>query len=407
VDTITRGFLGLTVACARCHDHKYDPIPTQDYYSLTGVIAATRNAVIPIVPDDRVADLTAFAVMRNVAGAFVRSNLLIPSRPLALCNGAADVPKPEALRVYLRGNPSKKGEIAPRRFLRILAGPDAPKFAKGSGRLQLAEAIADAGNPLTSRVIVNRIWQQHFGRGIVATASNFGQNGARPTHPELLDYLAAEFVKDGWSVKRLHRQIMLSEAYQRASDAIAANEAADPENQWLWRMPRLRLTVEAFRDAVLAVAGNLDLTAGGPSEDLASPTFVRRTVYGRVSRHDLAELLRLFDFPAPNISSDRRTDTTLPQQALFLMNSPFMAAQAKLLAARLQDEATPAARVRKAYRLTLARDASEDEVTVAVNYLSAADAPLETVSKKSPATPTRLERFAQALLASNEFFYVD
>ena len=313
------------------------------------------------------------------------------------CHGVADVEKPADLKVFIRGNPAQRGEPAPRRFLRVLAGADAPRFTRGSGRLELADAIADPANPLTARVMVNRIWQQHFGRGIVATPSNFGALGARPSHPELLDALAERFVLGGWSVKRLHREILLSATYQRASTSDPRNESVDPENQWLWRAPRRRLSVEAFRDSILSVSGALDRSIGGPSAELDDPKNVRRTVYGKVSRMDLAALLRLFDFPDPNLTSERRVETTLPQQSLYLLNSPFMIDRAKGLAARTERESTPEAAVQRVYGLALARVPTPAELSVAVRFLSAGEGK----------GLTRVERFAQALLASNLFLFVD
>jgi len=563
VDTLSRTFLGLTVSCARCHDHKYDPIPTQDYYSLTGVIANTKNTLLSIAPKDQVtayetakskatfadqaakdflqieidrianekadsfstyalacwsynakkletpdlkADAFATAAkldprafksidqylrkgggrskklekwpdllpkkegprepseeVKDLANEFmsiVKTNLAKPFKqrnmdiqndlfgadkgafqlneknvlaqaseewkkqyaPLqnahrtALaamppeppqCNGVADAEKQTDLKVYIRGNPSRHGEPAPRRFLRVLAGTDAPKFTRGSGRLELADAIASPTNPLTARVMVNRIWQQHFGRGIVATPSNFGVVGDRPSHPELLDYLAARFVENGWSIKRLHREIMLTETYQRASASNSRNEGIDPENKWLWRVNRRRLQVESFRDTILSVAGKLDLSVGGLSGNIDDLKFQRRSVYGRVSRHDLSNLLKLFDFPAPNISAERRVDTTLPQQALFLLNSPFMLEQSRALAARFASEATAADQIRKAYTIALLRAPTESELACTVKFLSVSETPATASDSKKSSPPTRLERFAQALLAGNEMFYVD
>ena len=247
----------------------------------------------------------------------------------------AEGAKPANLRVHVRGNPATLGEEAPRRFLAVLSDDDPSLFTRGSGRLELARAIASEDNPLTARVIVNRVWLHHFGRGIVGTPSNFGTLGERPTHPELLDYLAARFVAGGWSIKALHREIMLSATYRLGSRHDGRNATADPDNRLLWRMNRRRLEVEPWRDAMLAVAGNLDRTVGGPSADLSSPANRRRTLYGAVSRHNLDPLLRLFDFPDPNLTSDRRPVTSVPLQQLFVLNSPFMARQAKALAARV------------------------------------------------------------------------
>ncbi len=306
------------------------------------------------------------------------------------------------LHVYVRGNPAQQGELAPRRFLRVLSKGEPPRFTHGSGRLELAEAIASKDNPLTARVIVNRVWAWHFGRGIVGTPSNFGQLGERPTHPELLDDLAARFVENGWSLKWLHREIMLSATYQLSSEGAVKPQAIDPDNRLLWRMNRQRLEVEAWRDALLAVSGQLDRSFGGPTTDLNSAQNRRRTVYAKVSRHELNGLLRLFDFPDANITSERRTETTVPQQQLFVLNSPFFIGQAKALAARVgAEEHDDAARVRRAYLLAYGRPVTDAELTLALHYLGGRDDPTEHNAL------TRWERYTQALLAANEFLYVD
>jgi hypothetical protein len=268
----------------------------------------------------------------------------------------------------------------------------------------LAEAIASKDNPLTARVIVNRVWGWHFGRGLVGTPSNFGQLGERPTHPELLDDLAARFVESGWSLKWLHREIMLSATYQEGSETSAKSQAADPDNRLHWRMNRRRLEVEAWRDALLAVSGQLDRSFGGPTTDLGSAQNRRRTVYGKVSRHDLNGLLRLFDFPDANITSERRTETTVPQQQLFVLNSPSFVGQAKALAARVNAaERDDPARVRRAYLLAYGRPASDAELALGLRYLAGQDGPAEAGRNGL----TRWERYTQALLAANEFLYVD
>jgi hypothetical protein len=431
IDTLARGFLGLTVSCARCHDHKFDPIPTQDYYSLAGVFYSCKLATLPMVPK---AEAERYALARKplleaerklkelqkaekskptadgkkqIAAMRTELEKLKKSAPPAppMAHAIADATATD-LHVFVRGNPAQQGELAPRRFLRVLAGDDPPHFSKGSGRLELARAIASKDNPLTARVIVNRVWAWHFGRGLVGTPSNFGHLGERPTHPELLDDLAARFVENGWSLKWLHREIMLSATYQLDSsvrETINRTEV-DPDNRLHWRGNRRRLEVEAWRDALLAVSGQLDRTFGGPTTDLNSAQNRRRTVYGKVSRHELNGLLRLFDFPDANITSERRTETTVPQQQLFVLNSPFFIGQAKALAARVAaDEHDDPARVRRAYLLAYGRPATDVEVALALHYLGAKDDP----SEASRNTLTRWERYTQALLAANEFLYVD
>jgi hypothetical protein len=308
------------------------------------------------------------------------------------------------MKVYVRGDPAQQGPVAPRRFLRVLAGDEPPRFTKGSGRAELADAIASKDNPLTARVIANRLWQHHFGRGIVGTPSNFGALGEKPTHPELLDWLASELIDSGWSLKHLHRLIVTSAAYRLGSAAHEGNSAKDPDNRLLWRRSRRRLDVESWRDALLAASGQLDRAMGGPTLDLAAEGNVRRTVYARISRHELSGLLRLFDFPDANITSEKRTETTVPQQQLFVLNSPFVVARAKALAARVEAEsATEDTRVRRAYELAFGRPPAEAELRLARLFLSAADDPAE----KGGNQLTRWQRYAQVLLASNEFLYID
>ena len=307
------------------------------------------------------------------------------------------------MRIYLRGNHQKPGPETPRRFLSVLSPGEPPPFSQGSGRLELAEAIVSPTNPLTARVIVNRVWQQHFGRGIVATASNFGALGERPTNPELLDFLAHWFQTSGWSLKKLHREIVLSATYRASSNHDAKNFEIDPDNRYLWRMNRRRLDVEAWRDALLMVSGSLDATVGGPSGDLASSGYRRRTMYGKVSRHDLNPLLRLFDFPDPNITSERRTQTTVPLQQLFVLNSEFLVRQAQALTQRLtaDQQEKDASRISRAYLLLYGRPVTEDELKLGVDFLSAPISPDE----KSQLGPW--PQYVQALLGANEFTYVD
>ncbi|MCE9561823.1 MAG: PSD1 and planctomycete cytochrome C domain-containing protein [Planctomycetes bacterium] len=278
-------------------------------------------------------------------------------------------------KVFVRGNPRIQGAPAPRAFFTALSGPERKPFpATSSGRLELAKAIVDPTNPLTARVFVNRVWGWHFGKGLVGTASDFGFRGDKPTHPELLDYLAAKFVAEGWSVKKLHKQIMLTAAYRqssRSTDASANGTKADPENKLLWKMPLRKLEFEAYRDSMLAVAGRLDPLEGGKPANIAQPTTLRRTVYAFVDRKTLPNLFRSFDFPDPNFSSASRTSTTLPPQALFLMNSPFVVENAKALATAVKPMSAtdkPAA-VKKLYRAVLQREATPAEIERALKFL--------------------------------------
>jgi hypothetical protein len=310
------------------------------------------------------------------------------------------------LKIHLRGSPKQLGDEAPRRFLAVLSPADSQPFTQGSGRLELARAIASRDNPLTARVFVNRVWQQHFGRGIVGTPSNFGLLGERPTHPELLDHLATKFIESGWSIKQLHREIMLSTTYRLASSRRARNFEHDPDNRLLWRMNRRRLDVESWRDAALAVSGNLDLTVGGPPFDLNDAKNRRRTLYASISRHDLNPMLRLFDFPDPNLTSERRVITTVPMQQLFILNSEFVIQQAKALAARLNQESLPddQARIERIYRWVFARAPQPHERELTAHFLAerfAAGGAKENVKL------TPWEQLSQILLGTNEFAFVD
>ena len=575
VDVLTRGFLGLTVACARCHDHKYDPIPTKDYYALSGIFANTEAKESPLADaavvkayDDqhkkiteqeeqikkalekertRVAeslskDLSAYLLAAaagakpaeldsetierfqkylaarekshpflaewdrlKASGAGAESLGPVAERFQALVNSVveqkkaieehnervleeakkskdpydifckgcnvvtrtlerdkfvlwtdlfgakqrtlerepgvlyyndkhidrflsgepkaridrmraelealkkalperypflhviADIENPQDLKQALRGDPYNLGEPVPRHFLSILSEGAPVPFHNGSGRLELAEAIANPVNPLTARVMVNRIWQHHFGSGIVRTPSNFGLVGDRPSHPELLDYLASRFVETHWSVKAMHREMMLSAAYALSSETSEGNAASDPENRFFWRANRRRRDVEALRDSILFVAGKLDFNAGGPAFSWDKPS-ARRTVYGKVSRFRLERMMSLFDFPDPNITSEQRAATNVPPQKLFFLNSEFAGEQAKALSARLHEDAREdTARIERAYQLLFGRAPLPYESRRGVDFLNGAtgDASLAW------------QQYAQMLLSSNEFSFVD
>ncbi len=246
-----------------------------------------------------------------------------------------DVPHPGSPYVFVRGNPGNHGPEVPRRFLALLSGPDRKPFQQGSGRLEMAQRIASADNPLTARVLVNRVWQHHFGEGFVRTPSDFGMRSDPPTHPELLDYLAWRFTHEGWSLKKLHRSIMLSNAYQQSSAGSPESWASDPENRLLAHMNRRRLDWESTRDSLLAATGDVDWKPNGPSVDLLSQPFSRRrTVFGYIDRQNLPGVFRTFDIASPDSSSPQRHVTTVPQQALYLMNSPFVVEQAQRLIKR-------------------------------------------------------------------------
>ncbi|MEX2172103.1 MAG: PSD1 and planctomycete cytochrome C domain-containing protein [Pirellulales bacterium] len=336
--TVGVAFLGLTLGCARCHDHKFDPIPTADYYSLAGIFTST-HVMADDLPDSKWVEFP-------IAG---------PAGEEVKVMAVRDLPHPKNLAIHRRGNYRALGPEAPRRFLQIVAGENHPPInTMGSGRLELARWIADPHNPLTARVMVNRIWQHHFGRGLVETAGNFGTLGSRPSHPDLLDWLATRFVESGWSVKTMHRMVVLSSTYQQAHLENSAAKSVDAENVLLWRMPRRRLTAEEIRDSILTVSGRLDLTKGGTlfsegftANDASRELFVvdisgkdrfppfehpRRSVYLPVIRNSRPESLKLFDAANELEPAPVRGETTVAPQALFMLNSPFAREQAAALA---------------------------------------------------------------------------
>ncbi len=285
-------------------------------------------------------------------------------------------------RVFKRGNPLAKGETVPRQYLPVLAGGAPQPFAHGSGRLELAQAITDPHNPLTARVLVNRVWMQHFGRGLVTTPSDFGKRAELPSHPELLDWLARRFMQEGWSLKALHRQIMLSATYQQGSAGPAdeallrkAQETA-ADNRLLWRMNPHRLTFEEMRDAWLSVAGELDLRVGGRPADLMAAGNTRRTLYGMVDREHLTPVLSTFDFANPDLSVPQRSETIVPQQALFVLNHRFTADRAKSVVRRT-GEGDDESRVRRLYQLLYQRLPSEGETAAALAFVQPEEAKQE------------------------------
>jgi mono/diheme cytochrome c family protein len=305
-------------------------------------------------------------------------------------HGVKDDEKPGNIKIHERGSPYSLGEEAPRAFVMVLSPNGKPEpFAQGSGRAELADAIAT--HPLTDRVIVNRVWRQHFGTGIVDTPSNFGVAGEKPSHPELLEYLATEFATNGRSLKKLHRTLLLTSAYQLSSDYSAENHAKDGANRLYWRFNRQRKDAEQIRDSILAASGELDRKMFGPSAELTED-FQRRTVYGRVSRFKLDTYLALFDFPNPNISAEKRFMTNVPLQRLFFLNSDFVYGQASKFVRRLQEEETDERKIAKAYKILYQRDVTPAEQKAGLEYLAAersrpADSKPET-KPEEPATKT-------------------
>jgi hypothetical protein len=341
-----------------------------------------------------------------------------------------DKAKPADSPVLLRGNAANRGPAVPRQFLEVLSGDTRAPFHRGSGRLDLAEAIVRPDNPLTARVFVNRVWGWHFGPALVRTPSDFGVRTEAPEHGELLDWLAATFVEDGWSVKRLHRRIVLSATYRQSSDTRPEVAALDPDNRLVHRFNRRRLEFEAMRDTLLAVAGTLDPRAGGVPDDLSRPPFPRRrTVYGFIDRQNLPGMFRTFDYPNPDTSTSERFATTVPQQALFLLNSPFVQEQARSLLRRddVATAASDAEKIAALYRACFQRAPAPDETEAALAFLQTPSRgepvpppPPPSAAKKGkvrvaappvatvpPPRLTRWEEFAQVLLLANELAFVD
>lgn len=389
VDTVCRAMLGLTVACARCHDHKFDPISMRDYYALAGIFAST--SMVNKTADGEVPKKEEKKDEKGKAK---------PEVNPAVLHIVEDAATPQNLNVFLRGNVDNKGPVVERRFLEVLSPQGAASFAeKGSGRRELAEHIASPENPLTARVFVNRVWAMFFGKPLVSTPSNFGHSGATPTNPELLDDLARRFMDNGWSIKDLVREIACSATYRQSSACDPARFSRDPENKLLSRMNSRRLTFEQWRDSILAHSDDLIESIGAKSVDIDDPDTRRRTVYARVSRLKLADELLRFDYPDANVHAEQRSITTTPMQKLFMLNSPFILHHAADFAARLQASAEDdATRITTAYRLLFAREPDAEELSLATAFLARPEAKSGT---------TRWEQYAQMLLISNEMLYVD
>lgn len=433
IDTVTRTFLALTVSCARCHDHKFDPISGEDYYGLAGVFASTQLAERPLLPDDEAARVErARSEVRRLEEQLAKldrhegpareqmerqiadirqgtphydaptANVLKESAIYVLPDGPDQTRleyrdgEARDLHVFERGNPASRGSVVERRFLTALSAGEPTRLEHGSGRGDLAEALFEDARDLTARVIVNRIWEGHFGAGLVRTPSDFGSQGDPPSHPELLDFLARELIRHDWSLKWLHREIVLSATYRQSSLNREHGAAADPENRLLWRMNRRRLEIEMLRDALLSAAGRLNRQAGGAAFDLGDDRQFRRTVYGRVARQDLHSVLRLYDFPEPESHSPNRVHTTTPLQQLYLLNAPFVQRQAEALRMQLVRLPNDEERIRECYRRMFARDPDTEELSVGREFL-ASDSSEEVV----------LTDYVHTLMGLNEFLYVD
>lgn len=347
------------------------------------------------------------AVDRRLIALGAQAALMLAERP----------PEPQPV-VFRRGSPSQLGPEVPRRFIEVLSGPDRRPFAQGNGRLELARAIASPDNPLTARVMVNRVWQHHFGTGLVKTPSDWGLRAEAPSHPELLDWLALRFVESGWSLKALHRIIVSSEAYQRASagqdpwpdDERARLRRIDPDNRLLASFPLRRLDFEQLRDAHLAVTGELESRIGGSPSGLLDPSNQRRSVYGLVDRQFLPGVLRTFDFANPDLHVAVRHETTVPQQGLFFLNGPFAANRARMLA-RAISGLSPEDRIRHLHRRLFQRAARPDEIAAGLQFVAEAErAPDRAVRPEVGPPEPRLEpweQYAHVLLLTNEFAFAD
>lgn len=462
LDTVSRTFLGLTVACARCHDHKFDPVTMRDYYALAGVFASTQVADRPLLPSPLAEQVTAArkkldALEENLKKQKdkqsdeakkiqqqiddLRTTTPQVDSPLApvvedssvyvVPNGPDATkleykPQPRDLPIFRRGNPANPGEIISRRYLELFSVPTATtgtdaanagsspaasqSFRKGSGRLELADAIVSNSRALTARVIVNRLWAYHFGKGLVRTPGDFGLQGDKPTHPELLEWLCCELAVPSsqnnpagrWSLKHLHRQMVLSATYRQSSSAAVHSIRTDPDNHRLARMNRRRLDIEAWRDAMLAVAGTIDDRMQGAGMELDQRANRRRTIYGKIGRDEQNDMLRIYDFPPPTTHSPSRDVTTTPLQQLFVFNSDFVEQQASELAVRLQraaDMPLPQ-KIDRCYQALFQRLPRDEERKLAERFLNDPIA-------ASGSEPDRWRWYIQSLLGLNEFLFVD
>ncbi len=454
VDNLGYAFLGTSLACARCHDHKFDPIPTRDYYAIYGILNSTRFAQPGSEPvrwerdfvyrDPKATQSQEYldfqAQLAPVAKAIEAVHRLpyfddilpaLEARRMDLYKkepkferayAVAEGPAGDAA-VLLNGDPKTPTEEVPRGFLQVLGGQQLPASEKGSGRLQLANWIASGDNPLTARVFVNRVWQGHFGKGLVPTPNDFGTRGMAPSHPELLDYLASRFVEGGWSVKRLHREILLSRTYRLATGGDAESVKLDPDNVYLSRQNRRRLDAEQLRDAMLAVSGTLDTTVAGahpfpaPSEwnysghvpfEAVYPTN-RRSVYLMTQRIRQHPYLGLFDAPDPNNSTAQRTANATSLQALFFMNGELPAKSAAALASVLVKEyPSPEVQTDRLFRLILNRPATVWEMEQTRTFREQALARFTTQGASLTLAQRKVTAaLAEAMFATNEFLYLE
>ena len=470
IDNLGRTFQGLTIGCARCHDHKFDPIPTTDYYALYGIFDSTiyphpgsekqprrrhfvyrmgeQQAREILRPHEKVLDRWDVRERKKFREfqSFQNMKVTTPGRSREIVWKELEVIRAQRaevlknfpameiayavregdshdVKIQVAGDPRTPGSQVRRGFLEILGGAKLSEKSTGSGRLQLADWIADPGNPLTARVAVNRIWQHHFGKGLVKTASDFGVRGTPPTHPLLLDYLASHFVTQGWSTKKMHRLIMLSRTYQLATTNIDQNVAVDPDNDYLWRANRRRLDAEQIRDSILSFSGTLDLTPGQrhpfphrrsyfyrQHEPFAAnyPTR-RRSVYLMQQRIQKNPYLDLFDGPDGNVPFATRRATTTTLQALYLMNSSFVHEQSRLISQRLESLGTDTkGKVQWAYQAVFGRPPGSAEIDRAVAFLARSEAQLEeSVSDGKKRQQEAWAGYVRGMISSNEFMFID
>ncbi len=452
LETIGKSMMGMSLACARCHDHKFDPITMEDYYGLYGYFSGTRyphagteharyrENYIPLESDPekrksyqewnkRLAKIK--GDLRNAERAFEKNkndaslkekldgikaelkkhNENIPT-PITEAWAVIDGKTTGDVKMHMAGDPNRKGELAPRGFLRAITNAEAKVTEGKSGRLELARWIASKDNPLTKRVMTNRIWQYHFGRGLVETSNLFGAQGNAPSHPDLLNWLAEKFIEEGWSIKAMHRLMMNSATYQQAATTSTAALETDPNNTYWGRWTRRRLEGEAIRDSMLLVSGLLDRSPGGahpfPKDSFkkysqggpfkSNYSNNRRTVYQMVRRNGKDDFWELFDAPDRNQSTSSRRSSTVPMQALFMMNSEFVRMNAEAFVKRLSGN--DAERVKQAIMLAYGREPQEDELTGALLFLRG-------ISESDSISQKAWISFCRSLLASNEFIYFD
>ena len=450
IDVVMRGFTGLTVACARCHDHKFDPVTMNEYYAMAGIFRSTQTCyginggkvknpsnLLPLIPNETSTTLAMNSLepedekpiragrgKKGKQGNKKAKNAPLPVKTLSAGTSVQTVGSAMGVHegkigdspLFERGEPDEPRETVARGIVPAVHVAEAPAIPENqSGRLQLAQWIASPNNPLTARVAVNRVWMQLFGAGIVPTSDNFGKMGTRPSDQALLDYLAARFMQNGWSMKSLIRDIVLSRTYQLSSARDAKNQGIDPDNLTLWHASQRRLDAEAIRDAVLSITGELDLTpAQGsivstmPDADLAKAHVygmlenesLARSVYLPILRNRVPEVLEMFDFAEPSLLTASRDVTNVPPQALFMLNGSFIDKQANI-AARILMKApmSDAARIDAAYWRFLCRPATSAEQARAVQFL-------QHMGKAGGAAERGMTALSQALFASAEFRYI-